>query len=219
VDGAAAVISGAASGLASLARFAIGQPAQAYVSVTGLAQRWAMFSNPPQFDSYWRVRYYIQPVSGPVWMATELIGPAHREDQVRLVRAFRDSYQDKALEIAYEAFSKRLKPNLVKPGTQPKELPDDLAPIGRYFARRFAATRLGGRKERIVRTEVWMGRVDGKPLGSPADRQAASVRRAALLEYVDGPVEDRLRVRPYAPYHAVQEESGISWLLEYFEES
>jgi hypothetical protein len=207
----------ALAGLAPTA--ALRSPLRTYIAMTGLAQQWAMFSNPPRSDTYWRVRHYIQPPSGRLWTATELIGPAHREDRVRLARSFRDSFQDKALELALEGFFNRRTPSLVAPGTRPQELPDDLAPIGRYFARRFARARSMEPDERIIRTEVWVATVDNKAFGSPVDRPGLLDRRAALLEYGDGPVEDRLRVRPYPPYHGVEEEAGIRWVLEYFEES
>lgn len=194
-------------------------PVRAYLSVTGLAQEWAMFSNPPREDRYWRVRYYIQPTEGRRWIATELIGPAHREDQVRLARSFRASYQDKALELAFEQFVRRRQPGAIRPDTAPGELPDALAPIGRYFARRFAAANLSGTGGRIVRTEVWVGSAANKPVGSPVEQQGLLERRVALLEYADGPIANRRRVPPYPPYHGVEQEADIEWVLEYFEES
>ncbi len=133
----------------------LGRPIGWYVALTGLAQNWAMFSNPPQYDRYWRVRYYVEAQGGRPWTATELIGPSHREDRVRLVQSYRDSYRDKAFEIAFDGFVKRRRPSAIEPGARPEDLPDDLAPIGRYFARHFAARLQDG--ERITRTEVWVG--------------------------------------------------------------
>src|SRR5262245_31381810 len=43
---------------------AIGKPVNWYIDLTGLGQNWAMFSNPPQYDRYWRVRYYIESPGG-----------------------------------------------------------------------------------------------------------------------------------------------------------
>src|SRR5262245_44742221 len=63
-----------------------------YRRVTSLGQSWAMFSDPPHADRYMRTRYYIQPRQGRQWMATELVMPAHREDRVRLLQSYRDSY-------------------------------------------------------------------------------------------------------------------------------
>ena len=209
----------AAIAIASLPSVPRPGPVRAYISMTGLAQEWAMFSNPPHEDQYWRVRYYIQPPEGRRWMATELIGPAHQEDRVRLARSFQASYQDKALELALGGFVKRRKPGAIRPDTSPSELPDDLAPIGRYFARRFAAATLSEAAGQVVRTEVWVGRASNKPFGSPVDRERLLERRVALLEYADGPIENRRRVPPYPPYHGVEKEADIEWVLEYFEES
>jgi hypothetical protein len=193
-------------------------PGQIYISATGLAQQWAMFSNPPRVDNYLRVRHYIQPERGRPWTATELVWPAHREDRIRLVSSFRDSFQDKALELAVEGFLRRRRPAAIAPGTQPNELPDDLAPVARLFARRFADARLRDGGQRIVRTEVWVGTADNKAMGSPIDREGLAERRASLLEYSDGPIENRLRVPPYPPYHGEEQDAGILWQLEYFEE-
>ena len=199
------------------ASWAVGRPVGWYIAITGLGQYWAMFSNPPRYDRYWRVRYYIQSSSSRTWMATELIGPSHREDRIRLFQSYRDSYRDKAFEIAFEGFVKRRKPGVVAPGTLTEELPDDLAPIARLFARRFAATLPEG--ERIIRTEIWVGTVGNKPIGEPVNASVAIERRAALLGYMEGPVEERLVVRPYPPYNGVEEEGDIRWLMEYYEAS
>src|ERR1041384_403871 len=103
-----------------------------------------MFSNPPHIDRYLRTRYYIETPQGRRWTVTELVMPAHREDRIRLLQSYRDSYQDKAMEIALVGFQRARKPSLIAPATKSAELPDDLAPIGRYFARRFEQHELAG---------------------------------------------------------------------------
>ena len=210
-------ISKAVAGVRGAAAWAIGTPTGRYVDITGLGQYWAMFSNPPHYDRYWRVRYYIESPGARTWMATELIGPSHREDQIRMFQSYRDSYRDKAFEIAFDGFVKRRKPAAIAPGTLTTELPDDLAPIARFFARRFAASLSAG--ERIVRTEIWIGTVGNKPMGEPVNASVATERHAALLGYTEGPVEERLSVRPYPPYNGVEEEGDIRWLMEYYEQS
>jgi hypothetical protein len=192
-----------------------------YVGLTGLAQHWAMFWNISTNDRYARVRYYVGPVSSagderPAWMATELVLPAHREDRVRLLQSYRDSYRDKAMEIATTSFLRRRPPALIRPDTRPGELPDDLAPIARYFGRRFEGTHLSP-GERILRTEVWLGTAPNPPPGSPGPVSPAA-RRSALGNYDEGPVQARLHVPPYPPYHAEEREADITWLLEYYEE-
>ena len=153
-----------------------------------------MFSNPPRYDEYLRVRYYIGREKGsrPTRMATELVMPAGREDQLRLFRAYRHSYEDKAYSIALERFYANRPAHLIAPNTRSQDLPDDLAPIGRYYARRFAARALTAR-ERILRVEVWRGSALTPPPGQAADKAARLARQAALLEYLPGS-----RGRPYS---------------------
>jgi hypothetical protein len=194
-----------------------------YLGATGLEQRWAMFWNPSLSDQYVRVRYYVAPreTGGrprPRWLATELVSPAHREDRVRMLQSFHDSYSDKAMEIAMSTFRRKRGMNLVRPDTMPKELPDSLAPIARYFSRRFARTRLS-ENERVVRVEVWGGSAPNPPFGSAATGAAIAERRARLGGYYDGPVERRLGSMTYPPYHAEEDEADIQWVLEYYEES
>jgi hypothetical protein len=193
-----------------------------YISLTGLGQRWSMFWSPPTVDQYLRVRYYIGSdgsrgsTDGPVWMATELVLPAHREDQIRTFQSFRDSYRDKAMAIALDDFYQHRPRELVRPDTTSGELPDDLAPIARYFARQFERNHLQP-PERIVRTEVWYGSVSNPDRGSSLDSRVYEERRETVRSYHEAPVENHLNVPPYPPYHAGEQESDISWLLEYFE--
>jgi hypothetical protein len=189
-----------------------------YLGLTGLSQNWAMFANPPTTAQYLRVRYYVEPRGGGrAWVATELVWPSNREDRVRTFQSFRDSYRDKALAVASGRFYDRRKPAMITPGARPEELPDDLAPVARYFSRAFARTHLDDTEE-IVRTEVWFGNAPIPPLGTQLDEADRRERALALQAYYDGPVEQRLTVPAYPPYHAGEREADIEWLLEYFEE-
>ena len=188
-----------------------------YVRVTGLSQTWSMFANAPTFAQYMRVRYYVQPENGRPWMATELVLPTNREDRVRTVQSFRDSYRDKALGIAIGRFYDHRKPSLIAPETRSDQLPTDLAPVARYFARGFAQTHLA-RGERLTRVEVWVGTAPIPPLGTAADEEMRLERAVALESYYDGPIEQRINVAPVPPYHAGEREADIAWLLEYYEE-
>ena len=192
--------------------------AATYRRLTGVGQSWAMFSNPPQYDEYVRTRYYVQPQQGRAYTVSELVSPALREDRLRLVESYRASYQDKAIAIALGAFYNRRKKELIAPETKPEQLPDDLAPIGRYFARKYAGRWLESSGARIVRIEVWVGRATSPALGMPRDEASYKQRLVALQTYYDGPVEERLHVPPYPPYHGGENEADIQWLLEYYEE-
>jgi hypothetical protein len=188
-----------------------------YLRFTGLSQNWAMFANPPTAAQYTRVRYYVRPRGGRVWVATELVNPANREDHVRGFQSFRDSYRDKALAVASSRFYARRKKSLVAPETRPEQLPNDLAPIARYFSREFARTRLA-ETDRIIRVEVWIGTAPIPALGAELDADARVERAVVLQAYYDGPVEERINVPDYPPYHAGYREADIAWLLEYYEE-
>jgi hypothetical protein len=199
------------------------RPAAIYVDAIGLEERWNMFANPPRIDQYLRVRYYVatktvarQPV--PSWVATELVFPTHREDHIRIVRSYWDKHKDKAMSVALDGFYRRRNPQLIRPGTHPDDLPDDVAPIGRYFARRFERDHLID-DERILRTEVWRGRAENPSRGAVADARVQERRLATLRRYYDGPIEQTLpSFVSYPPYHAGEREADIEWVLEYFEE-
>ena len=190
----------------------------AYMRVTGLSQTWSMFANPPTYAQYIRVRYYIEPPAGRQWVATELVLPSNREDRVRTFQSFRDSYRDKALAVAMGRFYDHRKPALITPDTRPEQLPTDLAPVARYFRKEFSKQYLRD-AGRVVRTEVWIGTAPIPRLGTPPDENARLERAVALQTYYDGPVEQRINVPAYPPYHAGEREADISWLLEYYEGS
>jgi hypothetical protein len=194
-----------------------------YLALTGLGQRWKMFSTPPETHQYLRVRYYVGarsvPAEGaaePLWTATELILPAHREDQVRLLQSYRDSFRDKALMTALERFQVALRPRRLRRDMQSSELPDDLAPIARYFSRRFERQALRA-DERVVRSEVWSGTAPMTPPGSPPDPVSTEARWAVLREYYGGPVQNHFGHPVYPIYRRVEKAADISWVLEYFE--
>jgi hypothetical protein len=211
-------VTAVAAGSLGLGRGPLGAMAGAYLGAIGLDQRWTMFAHPPAFDQYVRVRYFVAPDIGAdhgAWAATELVMPAHREDRVRLAQSFRDSYRDKAIAIAVEEFLRRPEHDGVARDRTTAAVPDDLAPVARYFAAQFARRHLRA-GERIVRTEVWVG---AAPLRDehPTNASRTVERRAVLLDYYAGPIEHRFRVPPHAQSHAADEEADITWVLEYFE--
>jgi hypothetical protein len=217
LDAAAAAWVPASRALEQMAR-PLRRPTDLYLQLTGQGQNWSMFANPPRVDEYLRVRFYVQPEQGRMWMATQLVWPAGREDQLRLIQAFRDSYLDKTFAVALAEFKSHRKPSAVRPDTRPEELPDDLAPIARYYARLFR-TQLRDPGERVVRTEIWAGAAPNPQPGHAPDGAALIARRAVLQAYYEGIVEQRLNVPSFPPYHALDPEADIDWVLEYFEES
>jgi hypothetical protein len=191
-----------------------------YVNLTGVAQNWKMFSNPPQVHQYLRVRYYIgrgkDGTVSPAWTATELVLPAHPENGLRLVRGYRDAFRDKAMTVALQRFHSKRADALVRSDITSRELPDDIAPIGRYFARRFANRTLQA-DERILRTEIWYGVAPMPPPGATLNRTATDARLSVLREYYEAPVQGHFGRPVYPRYHSVEQEADIQWFLEYFE--
>jgi hypothetical protein len=196
--------------------------AAAYLEVTGVAQSWKMFSNPPQVFQYLRVRYYIgrrgdgRRSALPVWTATELVLPAHREDEIRMVRGYWDGFRDKAMTSALQRFQNGRSDRLIKPDTKSSELPDDIAPIARYFARRFQHDALTP-DERILRTEIWYGISSIPPPGESLDPNRLAARRSLLRKYYEGPIENHFGTPVYPAYRSTEDEADIRWFLEYFE--
>ena len=192
-----------------------------YLAVTGLAENWRMFSGQLDIHQYLRVRYYVAQLGSDgkpgsaAWSATELVLPAHREDQIRLLNAYRDSARDKAMTIALSRFRRNLGEEAGRPDTTSAELPVDLAPIGRYFARRFQREVLRP-DERIVRIETWFGWAPIPPQGTSPE-PARGARLAVLREYYAGPIQLHFRTSEYPEYGAAETEADITWVLEYFE--
>jgi hypothetical protein len=189
-----------------------------------LSGEWEMFAPPSEVDRYIRLRYFVgrgdaAAGASPAWFATELVMPAHREDRLRLLQAFRDARRDKALNIARSRFREDLlsrdlsQPEQIDPAT----LRDDLAPVARYFARRFARDRLLD-GERVVRIEIWYGFAPNPPPGAASYLGSPEARQGILRGYYGGPVEDHRRVSGYASYLSAEVEGDITWVLEYYEE-
>jgi hypothetical protein len=196
--------------------------ANLYLNAIGVAQQWRMFSHPPAVNQYVRIRYYVGPAGATSqaavqWIATELVMPASPEYEVRFARSYLDSSRDKAIMVALENFHRLREPLQLRPDMRPSELPDYVAPVSRFFARRFARERLLN-GERILRTEFWYGAAPMMLPGKSGDALLRARRKGVLEKYYDGPVEARVSGTTYPPYHAQDMEGDIAWWLEYFEE-
>ena len=69
-----------------------------------------------------------------------------------------------------------------------------------------------------MRIELWRGIAQTHNFGEAVDAKRLSRRREVLQVYYEGPVERRLNVPPFPPYHAGEFEADINWVLEYYEE-
>jgi hypothetical protein len=169
-----------------------------------------------------RVRYYVgsSPIPGlpsrVTWTSTELVLPAHREDRIRAVQSFLDSSRDKALAIALDDFNTKLATYIDRQGRLPRELPDDLAPITRYFGRRFTRESLKS-NERLLRTELWYAEVPNPVRGEALNPAVVEARLAVLRTYYDGPVRGPASSYGTLAYGSSEIEADIKWTLKYFE--
>jgi hypothetical protein len=142
--------------------------------------------------------------------------PAHREDRIRALQSFWDSPRDKAVAIALDEFDKKLAMDIDRQGHLPRELPDDLAPIGRYFGRRFERAYLKS-NERLLRTEVWYAEVPNPVRGIALNPAVVEARLAALRTYYDGPARGPASSYGTLTYGSSEKEADITWRLRYFE--
>ena len=193
--------------------------AHAYLRLVGLGQQWSMFWIPPMQDQYVRLRYFVGPDGRgdrPSWTAMQLVFPVIHDDEPRLIRSYWAKPRDKAVFAALSAFLESRAQGLVRRDTRPEELPQDLTPVLRYFTREFEREYLVD-GERVLRSEVWFGVADVPPRGSRTEQGVVEQRLRTLHVYYEGPIENRLRVPEYPPYHASAREADIHWVLEYFE--
>ena len=189
-----------------------------YLHALHLEQRWSMFANPPTVDQYLKIRYFVAPAGSgaqPTWMASELVLPAHREDSIRGVRSYFDSARDKAVAIAIDDFNRSFERVVDRTGQPPSPLPDDLAPVGRYFARRFERQQLRP-SERIVRIETWYGEVRNPPRGQELTEETRAERARVLGRYYEGPI--RATPNEVHRYGAMEHEADVTWKLAFFED-
>jgi hypothetical protein len=237
-SGLSAIAEGIASANAELWRRSNGlrQITTPYIRTLTLDQRWNMFSRSSQAEEYVRISFGLMPgVPAPdgreaARVVHELVYPTWRADRIRALRAYRDSYRDKAIEQVVFGFVEKNGPQLLRELTQRRRLgfrdaPDlqhrldalseDFGALTRYYRAQYGRHFLQP-EETIGRTEVWFGVAPIAPPGEPAglDRQA---RDRALAAYFDGPVAT---VRAEQPSLGTEERgAGVIWTLYYVEPS
>jgi hypothetical protein len=190
-----------------------------YLHALGLGQQWVMFRNPPQQDEYARVRYYVVKTNGaspdePAWVATELVYPLAPEDRPRLIRSFWYTGRDVAIFSALRQFLDVAR--VKEEASSAQDVPDNLAPVARHFARAFQRNYLTS-DERLIRTDVWFGEAPTPPRGSSLPVFEREDHLEALRNYYQGMVEDHMPPRNFPPRLAIEREADITWTLLYFE--
>jgi hypothetical protein len=181
---------------------------QPYINV-GLQQKWNMFSSPDTDDHYVRLAYYATSRQGnQPRIVRELVFPADRDDQVRLLH----DYRDKAVLDAHEDFSLARSKRPTATTTS-----SGLTPLVRYFRQRFAETGLRP-GETIVRTEFWYGAAPMPPRGERLSDETIQARLDVLRSYYDSPVPAVLSDRELPTVSSREREADIVWRLELIDE-
>lgn len=194
-----------------------------YLQRLGLYQTWRMFTSPPRYDSYVRMRYFVASPKGgssvlPAFVATELIYPAGREDRVKLLQ-YQNAYRNKALSNAMDRFHVQYAAQLVRPrgDFMPGEAGRHLAPLARYYTRRFTSGHLSN-GERVVRAELWHGVAENGVAGSAAEALRRASRQVRLQRFYDGPVEEPIQRQSMRPLMSEDHDGDVTWALEHVEQ-
>lgn len=184
-----------------------------YLRATRQYEKWNMFYRPPREDEYMHMRYYVRPTGSRVLRVhRELVYPAHEEGTIRLFGAFADSFRDKALALAFEAYVQRVEALRDREAAEPgAAASSELYPILDFFTRRFEARALVP-GERIERAELWWGLAPTPAPGGPVDRAGLAERRRVLQGY-DAFGSTLLPADDHAPIGAGLREADIVWRL------
>ena len=193
-----------------------------YLQRLGLYQTWRMFTSPPRYDSYVLMRYFVASSAGgssalPAFAVTELIYPSHPEDEIKGIHEYRDSYRNKAVSNAMERFHVQYSAALKARDVASADPGRHLAPVARYYARRFAGSGLGD-GERLVRAELWHGVAANAVVAGAADVEQRRARARVLQALRDGPVRESTLERPVRPLMFEERSADISWALDHVEQ-
>jgi hypothetical protein len=185
-----------------------------YLGSTKQYQRWNMFSRPLRRHEYVHLRYYIA-TSGTdlLRVQRELIYPGHTGGNVRLFKSFADSFRDKAMALAYEAYGRRVEreSKTLGPDVAMQRAQVELIPIIRPFVLRRRDELLLGPGDRLVRAELWRGHAPMPRPGQFLPFDTYEKRQETLAEY-DAVTDLGLMPREYlAPLGAVAYDADIEW--------
>jgi hypothetical protein len=191
------------------------RPVRLYLGATKQYQRWNMFSRPLRQHQYVHLRYYVASGGSHLLrVQRELIYPSHAGGHVRLLKAYSDSFRDKAITLALEAHAQRLKRERTRQALGPafERAQVELVPVIRPFALRQVALTLAP-GERLVRAELWSGVA---PMPRPGEVLPSDVleARQKTLEGYDAVTD--LGLIPdtdIPPFGAVSHDADIDWRL------
>jgi hypothetical protein len=148
-------------------------------------------------------------------MQRELIYPGHTGTNVRLFKSFADSFHDKAMSLAIDAYARRVARERKKWDypTAIQRSQVELIPIIRPFVNRQQRELLLGPGDRLVRAELWRGFAPMPRPGEVLPFDTFERRQEALTEY--DAVTDLGLVDPagLAPLGATTYDADIEWHL------
>ena len=186
---------------------------RSYLASTKQYQRWNMFSRPLRRHEYIHLRYYIaSPGSDLLRVQRELIYPGHTGKNVRLFKSFADSFRDKAMSLALDAYARRLQREITKydAETVRQRAQVELIPIIRPFASRQRAVLLGP-GERFVRAELWRGYAPMPRPGQTLPFDTYEERQQALTGYDAVSDLGLIPADIVVPLGAVAYDADIEW--------
>lgn len=204
----------AARGLESMSRslWWVTTPARVFTAPYGeavaLPQRWIMFARPGKYLSYVRIRYFWNSDdddSPGVFSADELVFPRDREDEVRLVASYWNSFHSKAMSSALTGFFADRDEGL-------DEYSSYLTPLLTHFAARFESRYLRPSQE-VFRTEMWHGVTPIPPPGERVSDENAGAHFNAVSSYYGGIVPRPVSGRSYQARESIERQAGITWTL------
>lgn len=175
-----------------------------YLRAVGLRQQWDMFSRPPRRNDFVQLRYYVQ--GEDLWrsmrMERESIYPASA-DGLRLPAG--RYFEEKTIRNARQRMLRHIRDTRVI--RTRADLPNDLQPLLRYYARRYRARLAGDR--RLVRTEIWLG---AAPIGGPGSRAGLGAAPMAGVMSAGG-TSDVVEATSGAPVGTREHEGDLRWTL------
>jgi hypothetical protein len=187
-----------------------------YLGSTKQYQRWNMFSRPLRRHEYMHLRYYVATQGTDLLrVQRELIYPGHTGGNVRLFKSFADSFRDKAMALAFEAYRRRVERESEKSDLDAamERSQVELIPIIRPFVNRQRNELLLSPGDRLVRAELWRGRAPMPRPGQVLPFDTYEARQEALTEYDAATDLGLISPADLAPLGGVTHDADIEWQL------
>ncbi len=175
-----------------------------------------MFSRPLRRHEYMHIRYYIASQGSDLLrVQRELIYPAHTGGNVRLFKSFADSFRDKAMALAFEAYGRRSQRESRKfdADVALQRAQAELIPVIRPFVHRRQRDLLLGSGDRLVRAELWRGFAPMPRPGQVLPFDTYEKRQETLADYDAVSDLGLVPADNLAPLGAVAYDADIEWHL------